>query len=288
MSAETTTFEKYLAELRQILSQLPLDRLHQICDILYRAYEDNRTVFIFGNGGSAALASHMACDLGKGTHAPCPGSVDMKGVKRLKVFSVTHNVPMITAWANDSTYEDVFCEQIENFIQSKDVAFGISGSGNSPNVLKALKLARAKGAITVGFTGFQGGKMKDFVDYGVVVPSNSMQQIEDVHLILAHVIFLDLRRRILDSHSPQVQEMERGIRGGKLMRALVRPWGGRRKVTPTKPEVVNLCVGTGTRLHEETEFRPKPLVEVGCKPILWHIMKINSNFRFRDFVLCLG
>lgn len=193
-------FSRYLLELKGILDVLPLDRLQQICDVIYKAYEDDRTVFIFGNGGSAALASHMVCDLGKGTHSPPPGSLDMKGVKRLKVFSVTDNVPMITAWANDSSYEDIFAEQIENFVQPGDVAFGISGSGNSPNVLKALELARKKGAITVGLTGFQGGKIIAMLDYGIVVPSNCMQQIEDVHLVLSHIVFLELKERIrLDS-----------------------------------------------------------------------------------------
>ena len=191
------SFRRYVRELKEVLDQLPLDGLQSICDILYKAYQDDQTVFIFGNGGSAALASHMACDLGKGTHSPHPDPHRMKGVKRLKVFAVTDNVPMITAWANDASYEDVFAEQIEIFIEPGDVAFGVSGSGNSPNVVKALKVARDKGAVTVGLTGFQGGKMKSLLDYGIVVPSNLMQQIEDVHLILAHLIFLNLRERVL-------------------------------------------------------------------------------------------
>jgi len=189
-------FNQYLLELRGLLDKLPLDGLQQICDCLYEAYEDDQTVFIFGNGGSAALASHLACDLGKGTHSPLPNLANSKPVKRLKVFSVTDNVPMMTAWANDAAYEDIFAEQIENFLRPRDVAFGISGSGNSPNVLKALRLAREKDAVTVGLTGFQGGKMKDLLDFGIVVPCNHMQQIEDTHLILAHLIFLDLKERI--------------------------------------------------------------------------------------------
>ncbi len=190
------SLSRYLLELREVLAQLPLDLLEQICDVIYKAYEDDRTIFIFGNGGSAALASHMACDLGKGTHCPRPDFMAAKGVKRLRVFSLTDNVPIMTAWANDAAYEDVFAEQIENFLQPGDVTFGISSSGNSPNVLKALKLGREKGAITVGLTGFQGGKMNDLLDCGVVVPSNNIQQIEDAHLVLAHLIFLNLRERI--------------------------------------------------------------------------------------------
>lgn len=189
-------FQRYLEEGRGILSELPLDGLRQICDVIYEAYEKQRTIFVFGNGGSASLASHLACDLGKGTHAPRPEALDMEAVPRVKVLSITDNVPMITAWGNDSAYEDIFVEQIENFIEPRDVAFGISGSGNSPNVLKALNLARQKGATTVGLTGFQGGKMKNLLDYGIVVPSDSMQHIEDVHQVLVHLVFLDIRDRV--------------------------------------------------------------------------------------------
>lgn len=199
-----TDFRNYVVELREVLDRLPLGDVERVADVLYQAYEDDRMVFIFGNGGSAALASHMVCDLGKGTHSPRPaGMADdaaagapMAEIKRLKVFSVTDNVPMITAWANDAAYEDIFAEQIGNFIGPQDVAFAISGSGNSANVLKALKLAREKGAITVGLAGFEGGKMKRLLDYGVVVPSHSMQQIEDAHLVLAHLIFLNFRERV--------------------------------------------------------------------------------------------
>jgi len=191
-------FAQYIGEIKDILGRLPLDSLQRICDVLYEAYERDRTIFIFGNGGSAALASHMVCDLGKGTQCPPPGSLEMTGIRRLKAIALTDNVPMITAWANDSSYDDIFAAQMENFVEPGDVAFGISGSGNSPNVLKALQLAREKGAITVGLTGFQGGKMKDLLDYGIIVPSNSMQQIEDLHLVLAHMIFLNLKQRILE------------------------------------------------------------------------------------------
>ena len=147
------------------------------------------------------MASHVACDLGKGTHAPLPQGIDMKRARRLRIFSLTDNVPMITAWANDSAYEDIFAEQLDNFIQSKDVAFGISGSGNSANVLKGLRLAREKGATTVGLTGFNGGKMAELLDYAVVVPSQSMQRIEDAHLVLLHLIFLDFRQRVISGHA---------------------------------------------------------------------------------------
>jgi len=140
----------------------------------------------------------MAADLGKATHFPGPAR--LASAKRLKALSVADSMPMVTAWANDSEYEQVFAGQIENFIQAEDVAFGISGSGNSPNVLRALELARRKGATTVGLVGFGGGKMKALLDCAIVVPSHNMQKVEDAHLVLAHMIFLDLKQCI-ESHA---------------------------------------------------------------------------------------
>ena len=190
-----TDYSRYLSELKVVLESLPLAQAKQAADLLFGAYQTDHTVFTFGNGGSAALASHMAADLGKATHLPGPAS--LQGTKRLRVFSVNDNIPMLTAWANDASYENVFAGQMENFIQPGDVAFGISGSGNSPNVLRALELARKVGAKTVGLVGCGGGKMKDLLDCPLVVPSNSMQQVEDAHVILAHLIFLDLKKRMV-------------------------------------------------------------------------------------------
>ena len=187
-------YSQYLKDLKGIMDILPLVEARQAVDALFRAYQTDHTVFTFGNGGSAALASHMAADFGKGTHVP--GLPSLALVKRLKVFSVVDNVPMLTAWANDTNYAGVFAAQMENFIQPGDVAFGISGSGNSPNVLRALELARRIGASTVGLTGCGGGKMQALLDCAMVVPSDLMQQVEDAHLILAHLIFLDLKARI--------------------------------------------------------------------------------------------
>lgn len=190
-------YELYLQQLNATLDRLPLAEARRAVDILYSAYQSDRTVFLFGNGGSAALASHMAADLGKGTHQPGPDW--MSRVKRLKVLALTDNTPVITAWANDTDYEGVFARQLENFLVEGDVAFAISGSGNSPNVLRALEFARKKAAITVGMGGFAGGKMKALLDCAVIVPSDNMQRIEDAHVILSHMIFLDLKRRFEDT-----------------------------------------------------------------------------------------
>lgn len=155
-----------------------------------RAYEARETVFVFGNGGSAALASHFACDLGKGT------VIDFNWSKRFRVLALTDNLPLITAWANDACYDDVFTEQLRNLISPGDVAFAISGSGNSPNVLRALELAKESGNTTIGLTGYAGGKMKALCDYCVIVPSSNMQIIEDFHLSVCHAIFTSVREQI--------------------------------------------------------------------------------------------
>jgi D-sedoheptulose 7-phosphate isomerase len=181
--------KQYFKELQRVVVCLPHDAIDHIADTLVEAYEGGRAVYLFGNGGSASLASHLACDLGKGT-AYCNGG------KRFRVLALTDNLPTLTAWANDSGYEDVFSEQLRNFVQPQDIVFAISGSGNSKNVLNALRVAREARATTVGMSGFQGGEMKSLCDTCVVVPSNNMQVIEDLHLAMAHSIFRIVHSRL--------------------------------------------------------------------------------------------
>jgi D-sedoheptulose 7-phosphate isomerase len=178
------------------MDELPFPEIEKVCDVLYGAYKRDSSVYLFGNGGSAALASHLACDLGKGTFAP--HHVPLPGVKRFRVLSLADNGPMITAWANDSSYQNIFAEQLANFVQPNDVAFGISGSGNSSNVLLAMDVARAAKAITVGLTGFQGGKLGNMVDHPIIVPADNIQHVEDMHLVIGHIVFLTLQSRICE------------------------------------------------------------------------------------------
>jgi D-sedoheptulose 7-phosphate isomerase len=181
--------KQYFKELERVLVSLPKEGIDQIADALVEAYHAGRMVFVCGNGGSAALASHFACDLGKGT-AYCNGG------KRFRVLALTDNLPTLTAWANDSSYEDVFSEQLRNFVQPHDIAFAISGSGNSKNILNALQAAREAGAATIGISGFQGGTMKSLCDLCVIVPSENMQIIEDLHVAIAHSIFRIVHARM--------------------------------------------------------------------------------------------
>jgi len=185
-----TDFRGYFAKSSVVVTDLPFATIERVAELLYRAYETGRNVFLFGNGGSAALASHFACDLAKGTALPD------RLAKRFRALSLADNQALITAWANDASYEQVFAEQLRTFVQPGDVAFGISGSGRSPNVLLALKEARAAGAVTVGLSGYEGGKMHEVCDVCVVVPSNNMQIIEDLHLAVTHALFTVVRERI--------------------------------------------------------------------------------------------
>ena len=178
----------YLDDVGSILNELPVEKIDEIINKFMDAYNDNRQIFLFGNGGSAATASHFACDLGKGTA--------VQNKKRFRVYSLADNISFMTAWANDTDYEFIFSEQMENFLESGDVAFALSGSGNSKNVLNALKLAKEKNVLTIGLTGYAGGKMKDLCDICIIVPSDNMQKIEDVHLVLCHIIFSRIRDRL--------------------------------------------------------------------------------------------
>lgn len=188
-AVEILDSRQYFEELQRVVTCLSHDGIDQIAGVLYKAYESQRIVYTFGNGGSASLASHFACDLGKGT-AYCNGG------KRFRALALTDNLPTLTAWANDSGYEDIFSEQLRNFVHPQDVAFAISGSGNSKNVLNALEVAREAGATTLGISGFEGGRMKSLCDICVVVPSNNMQIIEDMHLAMAHSIFRIVYSRV--------------------------------------------------------------------------------------------
>jgi D-sedoheptulose 7-phosphate isomerase len=185
----------YFEAYQRVVTNLPHSEVDRVIDELMYAYEKNSNIFLFGNGGSAALASHFACDLGKGT------VVRENGHKRFRVMALTDNVPLMTAWANDTCYDEVFAQQLRNFIAPGDVAFAISASGNSPNILRALEIARSYEARTIGLTGFEGGKMKGLCDICTIIPSSNMQIIEDFQLSVTHAIFTVIREKICNAHT---------------------------------------------------------------------------------------
>jgi len=177
--------ERYLAQTGDVLRNLPVATIDGVIEALVRALETERFIYVMGNGGSAANAEHFVNDLGKGEARGFP--------RRFKIMGLTSNVPLLTAWANDTHYEQVFAEQLRNFVGREDVVIGISGSGNSRNVLNAMELGRERGAVTVGLTGFDGGKLRHLCDHCIIVPSHNMQHIEDMHLVVLHSIYSAIR-----------------------------------------------------------------------------------------------
>lgn len=172
--------EGYLTELKDLLNGFPHEQLDRVVACLLKAYQQGRSIFVMGNGGSGATASHFACDINKGT---C-----LELEKKFKVICLNDNMPTMLAFSNDLSYEDIFVEQIKNFFQPGDVVIGISGSGNSENVLKAIRYASENGGVTIGLCGYQGGELGKLVDVPIIVESNDMQKIEDVHMIIVHML----------------------------------------------------------------------------------------------------
>jgi D-sedoheptulose 7-phosphate isomerase len=177
---EMERIQKYILHLQDVLERLKLDDVRQSIDVIMEAYYANKQIFVVGNGGSASTASHLACDLGKGT--------SVAGKPRFRVISLTDNVATMTAWSNDVAYEDVFVEQLKNLVNAGDVVIGISASGNSENVIRAMQHAADIGCSTIGWSGFGGGKLATICDVNVVVDSHQYGPVEDVHLILNHVL----------------------------------------------------------------------------------------------------
>jgi len=190
------TINRYFIELEQMVQAISLQQLQHVLQLLEETYYSGHRIFIMGNGGSAATASHFALDLAKNTIMP--------GAPRLKAISLTDHVPLITAWSNDTAYEHIFAEQLANMIEPGDLVIGISTSGNSPNVINAIQLAKACKASTVGLLGAKGGKIKEMVDAYVLAPGQNIEQEEDAHLILAHVI----TRHMRDVIRPKSQLLE--------------------------------------------------------------------------------
>ena len=183
-----STIKKYFDEVGDMLERISSSQLQQVLFIIEKAYRDNRRLFVMGNGGSAATASHFALDLAKNTIS--------RECHRLRVLSLTDHVPLITAWSNDYAYEHIFSEQLANLVERGDVVIGISASGNSLNVINDCYLAKQEGATTIGLLGANGGTMKGLVDAYILAPGKNIEQEEDAHMILTHVITRHMRNFI--------------------------------------------------------------------------------------------
>jgi len=169
----------YIQDLIEALNMFSHDQFEALISTLIHAYDKERKIFVMGNGGSAATASHWVCDINKG----CSNNIE----KRFKMMCLNDNTATMLAYANDNSYDDIFIEQLKNFFSPGDVVIGISGSGNSVNVLKAIEYANRNDGITIGLCGFNGGKLSDIVDLPVVANIHDMQKVEDIHTIITHM-----------------------------------------------------------------------------------------------------
>src|SRR5581483_3667514 len=190
----------YVEELHAALRRLLTPALEEAVQLLRDARARGATVYFCGNGGSASTASHFAADLAKNTAHPVRG--------RFRTAALVDNVALLTAWGNDNGYEQVFVEQARNLLRPGDVLVAISGSGNSPNVLRAADYARSLGCPVLGLIGFDGGRLRALCDVALVVPGRTIEQAEDGHLILNHALCTTIR--VLDARDDAAEAARAG------------------------------------------------------------------------------
>jgi D-sedoheptulose 7-phosphate isomerase len=194
MLGATLATDAYVQRLNNELEKIDQSAMQRWADLIYQAWENERFVYIFGNGGSGTTASHMAEDLGKSTLHECDLTDESK--KRLKVLSLTDNAGWLMAVGNDLSYDQIFVQQLMNYGRPGDVAIAISGSGNSANVLNAVDWANRHGLTSFGLTGFGGGKLKQLQTDGLHVELDDMGMVESIHLCLFHWVLNDVFARI--------------------------------------------------------------------------------------------
>lgn len=180
--------DAYLTTLSQSVLALSRDDLRKVCDALIAAWREERAIFIIGNGGSAATASHMMNDLNKLTITP--------GKKRFRAIALTDNMPLVTAWGNDNSFAVSFAEPLRNLMRPGDYVIAISTSGNSPNLLKAVEAAYEIGGTVIALVGDVGGKLAEIADIVVKFPDSHQGRQEDGHVIMNHIIAGELRERL--------------------------------------------------------------------------------------------
>ncbi len=187
--------DRYLDRLKEGIEGLPHKQLTQLGEILLRAYRNDKQVFVIGNGGSSSTATHMAADLAKNTIGP--------NMRRFRIASLSDNAAIVTALANDIGYENVFSEQLTSLVRAGDVLIAVSASGNSPNVLNAMRYARSRSAEVVALLGFDGGQAAALADLAIIVPSGDYGVVEDIHLVINHML-VDYFRDQLASVRPSI------------------------------------------------------------------------------------
>ena len=244
--------DDYLSEVGRSIAALDRNVLQLMVDALLTAWREQRQVFVMGNGGSAALASHMALDINKMSSVP--------GQPRTRVISLSDNTGWIMALGNDISFDVVFAEQLRNLCREGDLVIAISCSGNSKNVIEALKVAKELNCKTIGMTGDKGGKIKDMVDICLFADAPLIGQQEDVHVVVNHVIVAAIHMIV---SSVQAQS------------AYV-------------PHAAILAAGEGTRLRPLTLDKPKPMVPIGDKPLLEHTVQWLGSYGVRDIAINLN
>ena len=195
----------YWRSMASLITVMPIAPLARAADVLLDCHRRACTVFVLGNGGSAATASHFACDLAKGTR--------IEGITPFRVMPLTDNMPLVTAWANDTDYERVFAEQLAALVREGDVVVAISASGNSPNVLAAVETARLAGAFTIALTGQTGGTLRRLADLTIRVPADPIEQVEDAHMVMAHSLCVAIRQRLRDHRADAAVRPRRSAAG---------------------------------------------------------------------------
>jgi D-sedoheptulose 7-phosphate isomerase len=178
----------YLNTLKSLLDAVDEKQVEQVVNLLHECYLKNGRLVMCGNGGSGSTSSHLVCDFQK--------NIYLDGGKPFEVVALTDSPALIMAWGNDTNFENIFAGQARTWLRKEDVLIAISGSGNSPNVLRAVEVAHEVGAISIGFCGYGGGKLAELAQIPVVIRKRNMQQVEDLHMILGHVVFSALRDRI--------------------------------------------------------------------------------------------
>ncbi len=177
----------YLDDVRELLSRVEEAQVEQIVEILLEAWRGGKRVLLMGNGGSSSSVSHIVNDLQKCIH--------LEAGKPLRTLCLSDCTPLMMAWANDTAWDNIFAPQVACWAEPGDVVIGVSGSGNSANVINGILAANQAGATTIGLAGYRGGRLKETAQHCLVVPSDNMQRIEDVHMVLLHVVFSTLMAR---------------------------------------------------------------------------------------------
>ena len=187
----STTTHRYLTEMASLLLELSAEEINQAIELFWDNYQHHRRVVFCGNGGSAATASHLPADFQK--------NMFLRGGRPWECLSLVDSVPLLTAWSNDAEYAQVFAGQARTWLRPGDLLVAISGSGNSPNILAAVEAAHECDAVTLGWSGFGGGRLAQMAQHNIVVHNSNMQMVEDAHIVIGHLLYTALRERLLSA-----------------------------------------------------------------------------------------